>query len=134
MEFTLINDASQDLTVTHVTVTLGDSSVDELHDEDGGIGRGVSEVHVDADVKDGVCDVSGSGSLPRTFDLATDGWSDDADAVAVLSAGSSGSFAPSRFEAGGTPVDMVGQTVDVDLDFEFDGGTTGSASFTLNPE
>jgi hypothetical protein len=134
VEFTVTNEASQQLTLTHVTVAPHDSTINELHDEDDGIGRWVSEVHVDADVQDGVCDVGGSASLPNTFDLANDGWSDDADEVAIVSAGSAGSVALGRFEADGTPIDMVGEQVDIDVDYTLDDGQTGSTSFTLDVE
>ncbi len=133
VEFTLANGTGRELTLTHVSVTPHDASIDELHDESNDVGRWVSEVHVDADVQTGVCDVPGSGSLPRTFDLANDGFDDSADQVAVTSAGSTASVALGRFEASGTPVDMVGKPVDVEVDYEFPDGTTGSSSFTLDP-
>ncbi|PSP78980.1 hypothetical protein BRC81_05765 [Halobacteriales archaeon QS_1_68_20] len=133
VEFTVTNDADQDLTITHLTVTPHDGSIDELHDEDDGVGRWVSEVHVDADLQNGVCDVPGSTFLPRTFDMTNDWFDDSADQVAVLSAGSPGSVALGRFEAGGAPVDVVGEWVDVELDYELADGTTDTASFTLDP-
>lgn len=132
--FSMANTADQELTVTHLTVTPQDSSIDELHDESSDVGRWVSEVQIAADGQDAVCDVPGSAALPNTFDLATDGWDDAADEVAVMSAGSSASVALSRFEDGGTPVDMTGQAVDIGVGYELGDGTTATDSVTVTPD
>ena len=132
--FSMTNAADQDLTVTHVTVTPHDSAINELHDESNDIGRWVSEVHVDADLQNGVCDVPASSALPNTFDMANDGWDDDADEVAVMSADSSASVALGRFEDDGTPIEMVGKDVDIEIEYELDDGTTSTDLFTVTPE
>jgi len=132
--FSMTNTADQELTVAHVTVTPSDTSINVLHDESSEVGRWVSEVHVDADVQVGVCDVSGNADLPNTFDMATDGWSDTADEVAVMSADSSASVALSRFEDDGTPIDMTGKSVNVNVGYELDDGTTSTDSFTVTVE
>jgi hypothetical protein len=115
-----------------MTLSPRDTTIDELHDESDDVGRWVSEVHVAAAGQDGVCDVPGSAALPNTFDLANDGWTDDAGAVAVLSAGSEASVALGRFEAGGVPVDMAGEVVDIEMDYELADGTTGSDSYAAD--
>ncbi len=134
VEFSMTNTADQDLTVTHVTVTPHDSSINELHDESDEVGPWVSEVHIDADTQDGVCDAPSSSTLPNTFDMANDGWDDEADDVAVMSAGSAASMALSRFEDNGSPVDMTGKKVDIDVDYELGDGSTSTDSFTITPE
>jgi hypothetical protein len=132
--FSMTNTATQELTVTHVTVTPHDSAINELHCESNDIGRWVSEVHIDADLQNGVCDVPASSALPNTFDMANDGWDDDADEVAVISADSSASVALSRFEDGGTPIEIIGKDVDVEIEYKLDDGTTSTDSFTVTPE
>jgi hypothetical protein len=66
--------------------------------------------------------------------MATDGWDDDADEVAVMSAGSSASVALGRFEADGTPIEMVGKDIDIEIKYELDDGTTSTDLFTVTPE
>lgn len=134
VSFSMSNTADQPLTVSHVTVSPRDASIDGLHDESSEVGPWVSEVHIDADVQDGVCDVPGSATLPNTFDMANDGWSDAADDVAILSAGASASVSLSRFEDGGTPIDMTGTGVDIEVSYELDDGTTSTDTFTVTPE
>jgi hypothetical protein len=134
VEFMVSNNVAQELTITHVTITPNDSSINELHDEDGGVGKWVSELHIAADVQEGVLDVPGSGPLPNRFDMGNDGWSDEADSVAIMSGESTGRVAFSRFEADGDPVDMAGEQVDVKMEFEFSDGATGTSTFTLDIE
>jgi hypothetical protein len=130
VEFTVTNTADQELTVTYVTVTPHDLAINGLSDGDGAVGKWVSEVHVDADVQNGVCDVGGGTSLPNEFDMANDGSDDSADEVAIMSAGSSASVALSRFEDDGTPVNMSGEHIDIDVDYQLDDGSVGNSSFT----
>ena len=132
--FSMTNAADQELTVTRVTVTPSDTSINALHDESSEVGRWVSEVQVAADTRDGVSDVPGSAALPNTFDMATDGWDDAADQMAVMSAGSSASVTLSRFEDSGTPVDMTGRDVDIEVGYELADGMTSTDSFTVTPE
>ncbi|WP_436926718.1 PKD domain-containing protein [Halosimplex amylolyticum] len=132
VEFSLTNLTDQELSVATVTVTPHDSAINMLDDESNEIGAFVSELYVDADTQAGVCDVPGSTEIPRTFDLANDGWSDSADRVAVMSAGSAATVSVGRFEDDETPVDMPGEQIDVTVGYQLANGTSGTDSFTLS--
>jgi hypothetical protein len=58
----------------------------------------------------------------------------DADEVAILSSGSSASVSLSRFEDGGTPIEMTGNGIDIEVSYELDDGTTSTDAFTVTPE
>lgn len=132
VQFDITNDTSSDLTVTGMTITPSNSSIDRLYDNSDSVGKWVSELYIDADGQTGVTDVSGDTALPATLDLDADGWEDAADANAILSGGSSATVSLSRFESGTTPVSMVGESVDISIDYTA-GGASGTESFTITP-
>ncbi|WP_049970112.1 hypothetical protein [Haladaptatus cibarius] len=132
VQFDLTNEADSNLTITGMSITSADTSIDRLYDNSDSVGEWVSELYIDADVQTGVTDVSGATSLPTTLDLDADGWDDSADANAILSAGSSATVSLGRFESGTTPVEMVGESMDISIDYTV-GGTSGTKSFTVTP-
>ncbi|WP_458187899.1 succinylglutamate desuccinylase/aspartoacylase family protein [Haladaptatus sp. NG-WS-4] len=132
LTFCITNDADRELTVTDLTIEPANSAIDELNDHSYDEGRWTSELFIDADVQDGLCDINGGTALPGTIDLDADGHSNSADRDAVLSAGSSATVSLYQFESGGTPVDMVGERVDVTIDYTLAGGESGSRTMTLS--
>ncbi|WP_266076895.1 M14 family metallopeptidase [Haladaptatus caseinilyticus] len=133
LTFGFTNDAGHELTITGLTIDPSNAAIDELSDHSYDEGRWTSELHIAADVQDGLTDVNGGLTLPGSIDLDADGHSDSADCNAIMSPGSSATVSLYQFESGGTPVDMVGESVDVTVDYRLPSGRAGSTSFTLSP-
>ncbi len=129
--FGVTNDADREATITDIEVAPANAAVDELADHSYEEGQWTSELHVTADVQDGLTDINGGTALPATIDLSADGFSDSADREAILSAGSSATVSLYQFESGGAPVDMVGEDLTVTVEYELADGQTGSAEFAL---
>ncbi|WP_458209070.1 succinylglutamate desuccinylase/aspartoacylase family protein [Haladaptatus sp. NG-SE-30] len=133
LEFTVTNDAGSNMTITDLEITPANAAIDELRDHSYDEGKWVSELFIDADVQDGICDISGGTELPRAIDLDWDGLSDSASNDAILSAGSSAEVSLYQFKSGGSPVDMVGEEVEIGITYTLDNGDSGTRTFTLSP-
>ncbi|WP_227354328.1 succinylglutamate desuccinylase/aspartoacylase family protein [Haladaptatus salinisoli] len=133
LTFGVTNDAGRELTVTDLAIEPANAAIDGLSDHSYDEGRWTSELYIDADVQAGLTDVNNGLALPGTIDLATDGHSDDADRVAVLSPGSSATVSLYQFESGGNPVDMVGERVEVTVGYTLADGESGTRTLALSP-
>ncbi|WP_372479376.1 Ig-like domain-containing protein [Halomicrobium sp. HM KBTZ05] len=130
VEFTLTNEFDQELTITDVRINETSGNVARLSD---GLGApndepGRTELYIETDRNDGWVDVNDGVGLPNTFDLDTDGFSNNGDATA--SSQSTLRFSLYEFEnPGGREVDMSGETISVTVFYRLDNGTTGTKKF-----
>lgn len=135
VEFGLENWFDQRLTVTDMRIAPASGRIKQLADHSYGEGRWQSELHVAADVRDGCTDIGGGLDLPGTADFSSDGHSQSPDTEAVLSPGSTASVALWRFDDNrGRAVDMAGRTVDVEVRYRLEDGSTGTAAFEIVPQ
>ncbi|KZN23966.1 hypothetical protein A4G99_05650 [Haladaptatus sp. R4] len=130
LSFTVTNDADSSMWIQDVRIEPANDDIDGLSDHSYDEGKWVSELFIDADVRNGVTDLNGGTSLPTIIDLDTDGFSDSASIEAVLSSGSSATVHLYQFESDGSPVDMAGESVDFTVSYGLDSGAVGSSSFT----
>lgn len=131
VHFTLGNNAHSQITIEEMTIDPRNTSIDQLRDHSYDEGKWVSELFIDADVQNGLTDINNGIALPGTIDLDADGHSDSADKNAVLSAGSTAGVYLYQFKADGSPIDLVGEDIDVTIDYLLD-GTTETTTFTLS--
>lgn len=129
--FSVTNATDQRATILDLTVDPANAGVDELTDHSYGEGPWESEVHVAADVRDGLTDVNYGAALPGTIDLDADGHGSEAQRNAVLSSGSTAKVSLYQFESDGDPVDLVGETVTVSLRYELADGRRDTAVYEL---
>jgi len=133
VQFRVTNTFDTSLTISEVHVTPSNSAIDELTDHSMDAGQWVSELYVDADAQDSACDVSGL-SLPGSLHLTNDGHSNSDQRWAIMSAGSDAWVYLYQFEDDGSPVDMVGESLDISIDWyrDADGASgTETTTFTL---
>ena len=132
LSFEVTNDASSNLIVETLRITPSDGDIDEIRDHSYSEGKWVSELFIDADVRNGVTDINDGMALPGSIDLDTDGYSDGTSTEAVLSSGSAATVNLYQFRASGSPVDMAGKTVDVGIEYSVN-GSRKSRTITLRP-
>ncbi|WP_459194755.1 hypothetical protein [Halosimplex sp. J119] len=130
VEFSVRNDFSQRAQITSVEVSgIGGNRriSDGVRPNDE---RQRTEIYVTGDVSDGWVDYNDGVSLPATFDMDSDGFSNNGNPEA-----SSGTtFGVSLFEFennGGNRIDMSGESFEVTVSYELADGSTGSETFTV---
>ncbi|WP_049970750.1 M99 family carboxypeptidase catalytic domain-containing protein [Haladaptatus cibarius] len=131
LKFSVTNDAGSNMTIHDVAITPENSAIDQLRDHSYSEGQWISELFIDADVQNGVTDINNGVSLPCSIDLDWDGHSTDASNDAILSPGSSGTVSLYQFKSNGSPVDMVGENVEITIDYTLGDGSSGSRTFML---
>lgn len=131
VEFTIANNGGSDLTVQNMTISPQNSAADQLRDHTYQESKWNSELVIDADVQDGLCDVNNGLTLPGTIDLSADGHSDSADKEAILSDGSTATVYLYQFKKDGSPTELNGDDVDITIDYSLASGGSGSRTFTL---
>ena len=110
------------------------SKIKTLADHSWGEGRWKSEVHVDADVRDGCCDLGGGLSLPGKVNIGKDGHSASPDVTPILSGRSKANINLCDFmDRHGRPVDMLGEKVKVTVFMVLDDGTRCRDEFAVEP-
>ncbi|WP_227775137.1 succinylglutamate desuccinylase/aspartoacylase family protein [Haladaptatus pallidirubidus] len=131
LRFDIANTFGQDVRITDLEIDPHNSAIDQLRDHSYGEGQWVSELFIDADVQNGVTDINNGVSLPCSIDLDWDGHSTDASNDAILSPGSFGTVSLYEFKSNGSPVDMVGENVEITIDYTLSDGASGSRTFML---
>ncbi|WP_049971509.1 hypothetical protein [Haladaptatus cibarius] len=134
LKLSVTNNFGSKLNITDVTISPSNSAINELSDHTMEEGKWKSELYVDADIQDSAADVNDGLTLPGSIDLRNDGHSESDKRWAVFSPGSTGWIYLYQFEDDGVAVNMVGETVDLTVDYYLDdgNGTTGSETFTLS--
>ncbi|WP_435153537.1 hypothetical protein [Haladaptatus sp. DFWS20] len=131
LRFSLTNTFGQDARITDLEITPENSAIDQLRDHSYGEGAWVSELFIAADVQNGVTDINNGISLPGSIDLDWDGHDESASNNAILSSGSSATVSFYQSKSNGSPIDMVGERVDITIDYTLGDGGSGSRTFTL---
>ncbi|GAA0246292.1 hypothetical protein ACFFQF_05350 [Haladaptatus pallidirubidus] len=133
VKFRLTNNFDETLTLSEVSISPSNSSINELVDHSYDAGRWVSELYIGADVQDSACDVNGL-SLPGSLHLTNDGHSNSDQRWAIMSSGSDAWVYLYQFEDDGTPVDMVGETLEISVSWYRDAdGASGTETTTFTP-
>ncbi|WP_135304399.1 hypothetical protein [Haloarcula amylovorans] len=134
VEFTVTNQFSQSAEITEIRVTRPTGPARTLNDNVGAPNDETrrTEVYVTGATSDGHVDINGGVGLPNTFDMDSDGFSNDANPETPAG----GSFKLYLFEFRdnqGDAVDITGRTFDVTLYYRLAGGATGSKTITITP-
>jgi hypothetical protein len=132
LQFGVTNTFEQNATITALGIAPEDTAIDQLRDHSYGEGKWVSEPFIQADVQNGTADIDNGTALPCTIDLDADGFETSVSNDAILSAGSSATVSLYQFKSDGSPIDMVGEPVEIDIDYTVD-GTNRTRTFTLLP-
>ena len=132
VEFSIDNLFSQDLEVRSITVDDPDQNTELSDTVNPNDQKRRTEVFIEGDLNDGYVDINGGTDLPNTFDLDSDGFSNNGNPK--VSPG--GQLSVSLFEFEDRPgigVDMTGNEFEVTLRYALANGTTGSKTFTVIP-
>ncbi|WP_158056859.1 M14 family metallopeptidase [Halorussus halophilus] len=132
VHFSVGNNTHSEMTIEEMTIDPANSNIDQLRDHTYQESKWNSELVIEADVQNGLTDVNNGLSLPGTIDLDADGHSDSADKNAVLSSGTTADVFLYQFKAGGSPIDLVGEDIDITIDYSLASGSSGSETFTLS--
>jgi len=142
VEFDYTNSLGQEVTITDVHVQPTDTDLILLSDQRGGTNYDDfsynSDVHLETPSGDTDGWVDGDGNkfdVPGWVDLGADGWNDNADQEAVLSAGNTATVNLYAFRnQSGNKEDMTGKQVRVTLDVTLADGTETFVPLVMTPD
>lgn len=129
VRFDLVNGYDQEAKITEISITPEDGDIDLVSDQIGGTNYTDftfnADVHIEA-YQDGYVDAgSDKFKLPNTIDLSSDGWSDEADQVAILAPKESAVVNLYSFrDNNGNKLDMKNRRLDLSFSIVFEDGTT----------
>lgn len=140
VRFDVTNDFGQEATITDLHVQPEDETLELVSDlvnssgyRNGNYDYG-ADVYIAADTDGYVDGGSGEFAVPGWIDLSADGYQDNADREAVLSAGSTATVSLYAFRRNGYTVDMRGKSVRVTLEVTLADGTETFVPLVMTPD
>ncbi|WP_338729424.1 hypothetical protein [Haladaptatus sp. DJG-WS-42] len=129
--FSVNNGNTDAVTITDVRVEPDDTNIDELSDPSGNQGQWQSELHIDADSRDGTFDINNGDDLPMWVNQSGEGYNEQQSAI--LSGGADATFYLYEFLDNNNPQDMADEPVEITVEYEYQ-GVTYTETFTITPE